>query len=383
MTVQLLRRMRLATAAALAVPLAAGTVTSPAAAAPSASRAYFNNPYDTEETGDPANVTRDLLIDRFTAAAPGSKVRMMTFNITDKAISDAMVQAVQNDVTVQVIMAKANCKEEAAQDFRGAAREHRPSFLKCSADSTRSPGGGIHSKYLTFSKVGSQRHLTIVGSANATVEGYADQWVDMYEYVDRKDVFKAYNMVFDVSKRLDPASQNYYSIPFNGDRARAMFYPVNDETPTSADDPVLKRINSLPSNARVQIATYAMHGKRGGWLASALIARKQDGMKIRVLTGPPTSDPLEERLRNAGIPVVHAFDPGCGSVEDDTCNYIHLKLMTAAYTVDGATQYRVWTGSDNWSDAGLHNDEVVQKIGGKAAHRQYTRFLRQIRNHYT
>lgn len=364
------------------VPAAGGQPAEPSQRAGLVSRAYFNNPYDTAQTGNAGNVTRDLLIDRFHAASPGSKVRMMTFNITDTGVSDAMIEAMEDGVTVQVIMAKGNCDATAARELKDEASTHPGSFVKCSKDTTRSPGGNIHAKYLTFSDVGGQKHITIVGSANATVEGYADQWVDMYQYVERRDVSSKYNKVFDISKKLDPDSQNYFEFSFNGGKAGAQFLPVDDETPEADDDPVLRRINTLPANARVQIATYAMGGARGGWLASSLIARKEDGMRIRMLVGPPASDQMVQRLRSNGIKVVDAFDAGCGSVAGDSCNYIHLKLMTATYTRNDVTQHRVWTGSDNWSDVGLGNDEVAHKINGKAAWKQYTDFLSTVRRKY-
>jgi hypothetical protein len=142
------------------------------------------------------------------------------------------------------------------------------------------------------------------------------------------------------------------------------------------------RLTTLPKGKGtvIRVATYAMQGTRGNWLAADLIAHKKAGSRVIVLTGPPASDAIEKRLRAAGITVTRAFDPGCREVETSNCNYIHLKLMTATY--GGTREYRVWTGSDNWSDASLNSDEVSHKIAGKAPYTQYVRFIDKIRRVY-
>jgi hypothetical protein len=133
----------------------------------------------------------------------------------------------------------------------------------------------------------------------------------------------------------------------------------------------------------IRVASYAMQGPRGNWLASDLIAHKKAGSTVAVVTGPPASDAIEARLRQAGIPVTRGFDRSCPpDPETSSCNYIHLKLMTATYVRGGQRQYRVWTGSDNWSPQSLNSDEVSQKIGGKAPYDQYVGFIDTIRRVY-
>ncbi len=361
----------------------AGLGVTPAQAAPNwlATRGYFNDP---RATGDASNVTRNLVIHHFDHAPAGSIVRGTTWNLTDTAISGAMVRAINRGVTVRMIVAKSNCGSSAVVSVQLAALLHLSSYVRCSVGSARSAGGTMHQKSYTFSSVDSTHYVTVVGSANATVEGYADQWTDLFQFVNRKDIYQAYNSVFALQAKDKNLAKPYRSYNFNGGKGNAQFYPVNDPTPRAADDPVHTRLTTLPKGKGtvIRVATYAMQGKRGNWLASDLIAHKKAGSTVVVLTGPPASDAIEKRLRGAGISVTRAFDPGCREVETSSCNYIHLKLMTATYVRGGTREYRVWTGSDNWSDASLNSDEVSHKIAGKAPYTQYTGFIDKIRRVY-
>ncbi|GAA3617229.1 phospholipase D-like domain-containing protein [Microlunatus ginsengisoli] len=362
---------------------ATGFGAAPTQAAPNwlATSAYFNDP---RATGDASNVTRNLVIHHFDHAPAGSLVRGTTWNLTDTAISDAMVRAINWGVTVRLIVAKANCSSSAVAAVVVATIFHSSSYVRCTVGSARSAGGTMHQKSYTFSAVDGVRHVAVVGSANATVEGYADQWTDLFQFVNRKDVYDAYNSVFALQQRDRNMAKPYRSYSFNGGKGGAQFFPVNDPTPTAADDPVHARLTSLPKGRGtvIRVATYAMHGSRGSWLTNDLIAHARAGSTVVVLTGPPADDALERRLRAAGVSVTRAFDPGCSEVENGSCNYIHLKLMTATYVSGGARQYRVWTGSDNWSTDSLNNDEVTQKIAGKAPYDQYVSFIDKIRRVY-
>lgn len=348
-------------------------------------RAYFNDP---RAGGDGSNVTRNLVIHHFGNARTGSVVRVTTWNLSDAAISDTMIRALHRGVTIKVIVARSNCDASATQELKTAMRNHAGSFVQCSTGPTRAArtSGVMHQKSYTFPDLGSVKNVTLLGSANATVEGYADQWVDMFQFVNRADVMNAYNKVFALQQAGKNLARPYRAYSFNSGKGNAQFYPVNDPTPTAADDPVHTRITTLPKGpgTTIRVASYAMQGARGNWLATDLINQKKAGSKVVVLTGPPASDAIETRLRKARIEVTRAFDPPTCGIPPvvSSCNYIHLKLMTATYVRGGTRQYRVWTGSDNWSPQSLVSDEVSQKISGRAPYQQYVSFVDTIRRLY-
>lgn len=362
---------------------------------PAANKAYFNNPkiQGGSSPDTQGNDIQDLFECDIAAAPKGSTIRVATWNMSDATIANALLEAYRRGVHVQVVMAKANCDDKAVRPLRRAVGTNhtRSSFITCASGSARDAGPGtMHQKSVTFSQVGNVAHVTLVGSANMTVEGYADQWVDMYQYVERRDIFDRYNQVFDLQKRDQNMASPYRRFTPSGEKYGMWFFPVNTETPTSADDPVSSQIRSIPGGdsahpTTIWVATYAAHGARATWLASALVSRRQAGAQVRVLTGPPASVAFEERLGSAGIPVVHAFDRETCPVDQDDpdCDYIHLKLMTAKYWDGDSWAYRVWTGSDNWTTPSLNNDEVVHRIGGPVAYREYQRFLELVNATYS
>lgn len=208
----------------------------------------------------------------------------------------------------------------------------------------------------------------------------------MFVYPDRSDIYDAYNEVFQHQKNDENMANPYFSFTPQGEKWAAWFYPLNQANPTRNDDPVYKQITSTPTPSDHQtviwVANYAASGSRGGWMADALVDQKRAGAEIRAFVGPPTTDGFISQLRNANIPVTRAGDASC-EVDGSSCNYIHLKLMTVKYWADSQWNYRVYTGSDNWGDDSLHNDEVTQRIGGPAAYNQYQDFLAKVKQAYS
>lgn len=370
-------------AAALAAASATTITTAPSAHAASLiSQAYFNDP---DAAG--ANNIRYLFHDRFDGAPAGSTARVVMWNIDDAYVIDAMIAADRRGVNVKVITAKANCDNASWLVSVLGTNRSAGSWIYCSPGSTRSDGGTMHQKSVTFSSTGGTPYVTLVGSANMTEEAWRDQWTDMFQYADRKDVYDAYNDVFAIQEDGVSLPSPYRTWTAADGIARANFFPVNDESPTAADDPVLTRLQNLPDNANttILVANYATHGARGDWLVDELIAKKRAGATVRFISGPPTSDALEDRMRSAGIPVTRAFDADCAAVDthvERTCNYIHLKAMTAKYWADGQWNYRSYTGSDNWSPDSLNNDEVTQRIGGERIYSDYVDFFHTIEARY-
>jgi hypothetical protein len=299
---------------------------------------------------------------------------------------DHMIAAYHRSVNIKVIVSGARCSgaDRLTQLF-GTNRNYT-SWVHCADGSTRSKGGLVHQKSITFSETGGTPYVTLVGSANLTNEAWADQYTDMFQYADRKDVFDAYNDVFALQKDDQDMSSPYRTWTADDGIARANFFPVNDETPTAADDPVLTRLQNLPdnSNTTIVVANYSMYGQRGAWLVDELIHKKKAGATVSFIAGPPVTTELENRMKDAGISVVHGYDSDCGGTDhvDKTCNYIHLKAMVASYKEDGQWVFRSYTGSDNWGDDALNNDEVTQRIGGERIYDEYLGFFNNIMTHY-
>ena len=66
-------------------------------------------------------------------------------------------------------------------------------------------------------------------------------------------------------------------------------------------------------------------------------------------------------------------DPETGFGETPWEHFTHEKWMAVNGTWNGTPQRIVWTGSENWSDKSLYNDEVTLGVVGNGAHRGYAR----------
>ena len=132
----------------------------------------------------------------------------------------------------------------------------------------------------------------------------------------------------------------------------------------------------------ITISNMAIWGTRGVAIVEALRAKVRSGARVRVTVGPPTSAMARNALRaSPKVPYRLAYEAGCKLNGDDSvdCKYTHMKSMTATWVDGGGTrQYRTWTGSDNWGNGSLDNDEVTQKIGSKAAYDQYKAYLDRL-----
>jgi hypothetical protein len=355
------------------------------------SRAYFNDPSDRQ-----SHPTRQLVIDHFDRALPGSQVRMETWSLSDPGIADAVERAIRAGVQVRVLLPRTNCNYPATRQLEATASRNTGSWVECVTGSARVAGGTLHQKSYTFSALGSKarqgliaQDVTVVGSANATESGATNQWVDMYQFMNRPDVFRRYNQVFAFQAPDIDRTHPYRQWCLNHCQDTVQFYPVNAVSPKASNDPVHRRLTQIPGgrHTSVTVANYAIWGDRGTWLGAQLIRLVRSGSTVHLIAGPRSSTHLVHVLGHDGVHVTMGFDgagtahPCPGKANGGSCNYVHLKAMIARYR-DHGQQYRVWTGSDNWGDKPLRHDEVVQEISGHDVYRQYAGFMSKIRGVY-
>lgn len=76
-------------------------------------------------------------------------------------------------------------------------------------------------------------------------------------------------------------------------------------------------------------------------------------------------------------------DPESGFGETAWERFTHEKWMALNGHWDGRDQRIVWTGSENWSDKSLINDEVTLQIPKTGAHRAYAQHFDYLWNFRT
>lgn len=314
---------------------------------------------------------RSLLVDDLRATPPGAVVRGVVAAFDSPPLAEALVAASRRGVTVQVLAGGQSCAEPA---YRRLRRELATgSEARCVHRGARGPqvfdgiGTGLHQKSWTFSRTGRASWVSVVTSANATLESDRRQYTDAYQVVGDRRLHDALATVFRQQWRDRPVRHPMRSFRF-GERDEVLFLPWDGPGQT---DPVLQRIRSLPARGTVvRVANSAWWGPRGVRIARALVSLERRGADVRVLASRPLSADVRRVLRGGGLPVRSGWwGPR---------RYHHLKLMTARYRRGGEVETRVWTGSENWTSRSRGNDELVARIGSRSAHLAYAAFFDRL-----
>jgi phosphatidylserine/phosphatidylglycerophosphate/cardiolipin synthase-like enzyme len=109
----------------------------------------------------------------------------------------------------------------------------------------------------------------------------------------------------------------------------------------------------------VRIAMHAWNGERGIDLARQVVRLGRKGCDVRVLYGKGTGRVVKRLLEES--PRVRARDSGLR-----TGRRVHQKVLLVSGRYGRRTDANfVWTGSHNWSDASLRNDELLLRVGGR------------------
>ncbi len=120
---------------------------------------------------------------------------------------------------------------------------------------------------------------------------------------------------------------------------------------------------------------YGWRGARGADLARRVAALRGQGCRVQALVSAAGPDVVEILLA-AGVRVRSASLDVDGNVATgfETSgweHFVHEKWMTVDGTWDGSATRAVWTGSENWSDVSLLNDELVVMIPRAPIHDAY------------
>jgi phosphatidylserine/phosphatidylglycerophosphate/cardiolipin synthase-like enzyme len=355
------------------VPPPPPPVTSPSPPVPGSAQDTFV-PVSGATFGDPTAPSNDILdrlMENIAHTPRGATIQIVGYSFSLTRVSTALLKAYDRGVNVQVVM------DGHSSQWAPAARmvpvlgsdPGKPSFFVLTHGSARGTGGVTHEKAWTFSRVGQTPYVVMIGSTNLTGYGTGVQFSDNYSYTGRKDVYDAYASMFALQKLDQPVTNPFATKTF--DHGSAYFFPMPGAT--VATDPVVSRINALPSDSstNIVVSQYAWWDTRGTWIARALAAKKRAGATVTVLAGESVSAPVRDTLRAAGIPI------SSGVYADG--KRIHTKLMLADYQDASGRHRSIWTGSDNWANQSFRNDDtVLQVIDDRVAYDAYVAFVNQL-----
>ena len=321
--------------------------------------------------GDPTARHNEIitrLLDNIAHTPRGATIQIVGYSFSLGNVATALLDAQARGVNVQVVMDGHSGQWSPAKRLVPALGTDitKPSFFVLTHGSARGTGGVTHQKSWTFSQVGQTPDVVMAGSTNLTGYGTQVQYSDVYVYTDRSDVYGVYSRLFDLQKRDQPITHPFVSSSF--DHGSAYFFPKPGTT--AATDPALGRIQALPSGPGTTIAVsqFAWYGPRGLWLAHALADKKRAGATIVVVAGESVGAGVKNVLTSVHIPVYRGVYPNG--------KRIHTKLMLASYDDATGSHTSIWTGSDNWADQSLRNDDdVLQVQDDTAGYNAYVGFF--------
>lgn len=322
------------------------------------------------------NAMEAVLLKNIRKTPKGAYIRTVNWTFTNEAIANRLVKADERGVVVRVLVSRRSADDPAVNTLQAALGSDCGAGKSCTRIVDFAGRGSnkfdgqrttLHQKSWTFSTVGSATNVSLISGCNATISARDTQFCDWYQFVGNEKVYDTMRETFE-----DQTADRDLGKPFLDQRisstVRLFFSPFNSP---KMDDPVLARIKSLPNDGLViRVAMCAWRDARGVAIAKALAKKKRNGAAVFVLRGEPFGADVAQVLGNAGIPVHN------GHFSDE--RYIHLKFMTAKWVSNGKTRTRVWTGSDNWSDAARGNDELVVQVGAGRTHGAYVSFFDSI-----
>jgi phosphatidylserine/phosphatidylglycerophosphate/cardiolipin synthase-like enzyme len=259
------------------------------------------------------------------------------------------------------------------------------SYVKRCAGSCRGGGGNMHSKFFLFSRTGTARHVVMVSSSNLNKGGAQGGWNDLYTIKNRPVTHRGYARIH--RDMTDDRKAGDKKVEVKDGRYVSRFFPMKNGNKKS--DPTLKDLQAIQCRSdlgrtRIHISMFYWKGKRGNYLASALLNLARAGCKVSIVYGAPSLE-IAERLRKAADRrLINLWDSRWDRNKDgysEVRTHAKYVLVRGNYRGD-RTAHMVMTGSQNWVAGSLmRSDEVTLNVNGRAAYRDYLKNWKNVRKH--
>lgn len=345
------------------------------------------------------------------ATPKGSVIRIAVYSFDRKDLGDALVAACDRGVAVQIVINdnwisrqvermqrklgtdtgprfddKCQPQEQPATEEEQAAvlASMTPSFIKVCYQACRMHGAGNqHMKIFMFSRSGDAERVIMVGSNNMTYYAARTHWNDMFTLYAGPRMWADYSRIIAELAEDRPATPRYLKLQHGSFTTE--FGAL--ESASRSQDPIGRRLDRVRCRALdgtgidgrtvIRISMYSWVGDRGRFLARKVAGLRDKGCVVRAILSQPAKG-VKRILRSNGVPMRTADldtdeDPETGFGETRWEHFTHEKWMALNGTWAGEGRRIVWTGSENWSNKSLQNDEVTLGIDRAGAHNAYAR----------
>ncbi len=330
-----------------------------------------------------------------------AEIKIALYSIADRSFVDALIRADRRCVSVQLLMnnhldARTSPSWGALRHQVGGDRHARSFTYRCQGSCRGT--AILHSKFYLFSRAGSARNVVMVGSSNMTSNATHVQWNDLYTVegapgsasaATSAGLYGQFRSVFEEmvpDRRLAHPLRQFRAGPYD-----TTFYP--DPTATAADDPTMADLRSIRCNGAtggagidghtlVLINIHAWHSARGAYIADQVRRLYARGCYVRILYSFMSHGVYKQLTANTGPRMMARrtiFPQRNGIV---AALYSHMKSVAVSGVVGADTSaWVVWTGSNNFTNLGLHDDEVTIRIPFRSAFAAYRGHFDYIRIH--
>ncbi|HET7385143.1 MAG TPA: phospholipase D-like domain-containing protein [Nocardioidaceae bacterium] len=320
-----------------------------------------------------------------------NEIKISLYSIADMNFVNALIRAVRRCVSVQLLMndhLDATTSPSWGKLLRvvGNDRTKYSWTYRCKS-SCRGRHGVLHSKFYLFSKVGKRRDVVMVGSSNMTTNASHVQWNDLLTRTGHPKLYDEFRSVFEEmapDKYVPDGFRHYTAGPYDID-----FWPQIGAT--AKDDALLGYFKSIrckgatggagrDGHTVVYINIHAWHSSpRGQYLADKVRSLWAHGCWIHILysfMGHHIFHTLEDHT-NRRMVVLRTLFP---QKDTDVARiYSHMKnIAVSGHTVDDTSTWVVWTGSNNFTNMGVHSDEVMMRVPFRDVYRKYVRHWHYI-----
>lgn len=344
-------------------------------------------------------VNRAINQTRPTAADPHPRIYISTYLLDRKPSVDALIKARNRHVSVRVILDHHIESRPALRLMRVLNRDNvgaissnpvswgpDQSYAKKCRGACRGTGPNMHAKFYLFSHSGSATNVTMVSSSNLNRGGAVAGWNDLYVIKRRPKTFNAYAKIH--AEMTDDVKAGAGKVQVTDGPFTSRFFPMKNARkgtdPTLDDLQHIRCRNSDFGRTHVNVSMFYWAGKRGWYLASALLDLARNGCKVSVIYGAPSKVIRLRLSRAARHHRINLWDSrkdlnGNGTYDVRT----HGKYVLVKGTYRGDRHARVvMTGSQNWVAGSLtKGDEVTLNIHLASAYSSYVRNWGVIRDH--
>ncbi|NUR69913.1 MAG: hypothetical protein HOU81_03755 [Hamadaea sp.] len=364
----------------------------PAAAGSSASAviggkpvwAHFSNP----SSGRDYTIHTELqrLIDKTPA---GATIRGTIHSLSIDSVADALLRAQNRGVAVWVVV---DGKNEASADPAVATIKQLAHYKFCQNTSgghgciSTSADGDMHTKMFTFSTTAdpngaTRTNVVWFGSANLTYATGPDAFNNAITVYADSDLYSGFVANFtDMWNRRHFTGDDYYDAAsgrgyYLGTAADAYASPEGE----GQTDTIVNRLNDITPNAdcRLRVGMASVTGGRPE-LVNLVLRFRASGCAVWMVVGTDAAGGIS---MDSGV---YAQLLGAG-VKIRRQDNVHDKFFLLRGLNGSALQYRVYTGSQNWTQDALNeNDEIFVKMGPEtdASHPLYDAYYTHFNDAY-